>query len=329
MKVAIVGATGLVGETLIRVMEQRGFPAEEIIPYASEESSGRSIGFKGRYFPVRPLTEEQIEPCDFAFFSAGGEVSRRWAPKFSGAGAVVIDKSSAFRLDKKVPLVVPEVNHSDLLTHQGIIANPNCSTIQLVLALYPLHRSFRLKSIVVTSFQSVSGGGKPAMMELETQLKDPHSPPDNLPRRIGGNCIPQIGEFFPDGETAEEKKFRDETRKILHLNELKVSATAVRVPVKIGHSLSVHALFAERIELNDAIEVLSNAPGLIVCPNAEKYPTPWETAGRDFTFVGRIRSSPDFPHAIDMWIVADNLRKGAATNALQIVETLIDFKESI
>ncbi|MBC8204479.1 aspartate-semialdehyde dehydrogenase [bacterium] len=329
MRIAVIGATGLAGGELLKALAQRDFPVDELIPYATESSSGQLVKFAGRSLIVTSLGYSNLIPCDFAFFCAGDDISRKWAPEFVKNGAVVIDKSNAFRLDPNVPLVVPEVNHADALNHQGIIANPNCSTIQMVLPLYPLHNIYKLKSVIVTSFQSVSGAGKDALAEYESQLSGGLAPPAVLPRRIAGNCIPQIGGFTDFGETTEEAKFRYESRKIMHIKDLKVSAAAVRVPVKIGHSLSVHAAFEKELIYDDIVEVLSNAPGVITFAEQDKYPTPLETAGKDFVFVGRLRITPDFPRSLNMWITADNLRKGAATNAVQIAETVLNFQKAI
>jgi aspartate-semialdehyde dehydrogenase len=320
MKVAIIGATGLVGETVLKVLEERNFPADVIFPYASERSQGENIRFRGKDYPVRLLSGDTIETCDLAFFSGGSKVSQQWAPVFRDKGALVIDKSSAFRNDPEIPLIVPEVNPQDIAQHKGIISNPNCSTIGLVCAVYPLHLEFGLKAMVVTSFQSVTGAGKKALQELEQQTVDSSLPPQEFPHPIAFNCLPQIGKFLQDGETTEDVKFRDESRKIMGISDLQVTATAVRVPVKIGHGMSVFALFNKRITVEKAQEVLAKAPSVQLYPEADKYPIALDCVGRDDTLVGRIRIAQGFPNALNLWIVVDNLRKGAATNAVQIAE---------
>ena len=320
MKAAIVGATGIVGEMFLKVLEERDFPVEAIHPYASSRSAGGEVYFKGERFKVRGLSAQNIEACDLALFSAGSEAALQWALKFVAEGALVVDNSSAFRANPDVPLVAPEVNPEKIITHKGIIANPNCSSIGLVVSVYPLHHRFRLKSMIVTSFQSVSGAGREAMEELEAQLIDPSFPPLVFPGTIAGNCIPQIGDFLADGETAEERKFRDESRKIMGIPELNISATAVRVPVKIGHSLAVFAQFENPVSPEKAMDILRNAPGVKVFMRKEDYNTSIEAAGSDFVFVSRVRQAPGFENSLNLWITLDNLRKGAATNAIRIAE---------
>ncbi len=319
-KVAIVGVTGLVGELFLRVMEQRGFPAATIFPYATRHSAGKDVMFAGRSYTVRNIEREALEPCDLALFSAGAEAAKRWAPMFRDRGALVVDNSSAFRSGEDVPLIVPEVNPGAVKQSRGIIANPNCSTIGMAAALYPLHRRFGLRSVVITSLQSVSGAGRRALRELKAQIEDTGAPAEVFPRRIGGNCIPQIGAFHQDGETAEEAKFRDEGRKIMGIPNLQVSATAVRAPIQVGHSLSILARFDREVSVEAALEVLSKAPGIKVFDSAEDYPTPLDAAENDLTLVGRVRQAKDFENSLKLWVTLDNLRKGAAVNAVQIAE---------
>lgn len=320
MKVAIVGAAGLVGEMFLRVMEERGFPASDIIPYGTSHSAGKMVSFGDQIYQIKDLGRSGVEECGLALFSAGAEASKAWAPKFRDKGALVVDNSSAFRNDPEVPLVVPEVNPEAVHNHRGLIANPNCSTIGMVTALYPLHRRFGLSGVVVTSFQSVSGAGRRAVMELEEQNSRASAPAAIFPRKIAGNCIPQIGGFFSDGETSEERKFRDEGRKIMGIPNLKVSATAVRAPITVGHSLSIHAWFETDVCAENAVDALSQAPGLQVFPSPEDYPTPADAAGQDAVLVGRIRNPEGFENSLNLWIALDNTRKGAATNAVQIAE---------
>lgn len=320
MNVSIVGATGLVGDMFLRTLEERDYPVSTILPYATEKSAGVKVHFKGKNYTVKRLQGGNIKKCELAFFSGGAKTAKRWAGAFRDAGALVVDNSSAFRGDNDVPLVVPEVNPDSVRDHHGIISNPNCSTIGMVVALNPLHRAFSLKSVIVTSFQSVSGAGRDAVMELERQQSDNHALPQVFPRRIAGNCLPQIGEFLHSGETVEERKFRDESRKIMNLPELEVCATAVRVPVTVGHSLSIHARFSRPVNEDEALELLASAPGIRLFSSPDEYPTPLEVAGMDLTLVGRVRSVPGFDRSLNLWVVVDNLRKGAATNAVQIAE---------
>ncbi|NQS97915.1 MAG: aspartate-semialdehyde dehydrogenase [candidate division Zixibacteria bacterium] len=320
MRIAIVGATGIVGEMFLRLLEERDFPVTEIIPYASSRSAGETVSFRNEKYPVRDLSPENIEPCELALFSAGADTAMQWARRFVDMGALVVDNSSAFRAIDDVPLVVPEVNPEAIILHKGIIANPNCSTIGLVAVVYPLHHRFNLKSMVITSFQSVSGAGRTALAELQSQIENPSVPAKTFPRRIADNCIPQIGDFLLDGETEEERKFRDESRKIMNAPGIEVAAAAVRVPIKIGHSLSLHARFQKPVTPDEAKNTLANAPGVKLLPENNAYPTPLEAAGRDEIFVGRIRSAQGFANSLNLWIVLDNLRKGAAANAVKIAE---------
>lgn len=346
--VAVVGATGAVGSEMIRVLEQRQFPVQRIAFLASERSAGKRLRFRGRAYTVQRLTAEAFSGIDVALFSAGAARSLEFAPAAVQRGAVVVDNSSAFRMDPQVPLVVPEVNPGAIRRHRGIIANPNCSTIILVVALKPLHDAARIARCIVTTFQSVSGAGAKAMHQLVTEtgslmrrLKvhadasaarslvqfDPHVAPSLatariLPSQIAWNVIPQIDQFADDGYTKEEWKMVRETRKIMELPDLPVLATCVRVPVLVGHAESVAAVFERPLSPDDAREMLRHQPGLRVIdvPSKGRYPMPVDCAGRDEVLVGRIRRDPTVPHGLAFWVVGDNLRKGAATNAVQIAE---------
>lgn len=327
--VAIVGATGAVGNEMIEVLGERGFPVGDLRLFASERSVGETIPFKEEDYRVDLLQDNVFGGIDIALFSAGGEISLEFAPKAVSAGAVVIDNSSAFRMSPEVPLVVPEVNPLAIKRHKGIIANPNCSTIQMVTALKPLHDRARIKRIVVTTFQSVSGHGKEAMDELFEQTRAILSFQDVkvevFPYQIAFNCLPQIDVFLDNSYTKEEMKMVNETRKILEDDTIRITATTVRVPVYIGHSESVNIETEEKLTANEARAILSTAPGVIVYddPKRNIYPVPLDVAGKDEVFVGRIREDESIQKGLNLWIVADNLRKGAATNAVQIAEMLI------
>ena len=328
-RVAVVGATGAVGSQMVEVLEERKFSVETLVPLASARSAGGTVSFCGSETAVKELSKDSFGHVDIALFSAGSDVSREFAPIAAKAGAVVIDNSSAWRMDQQVPLVVPEVNPQDVRQHQGIIANPNCSTIQLVVALKPLHDHCRIKRIVVTTFQSVSGTGKEAMDELmdESQavlsFQDPH--PKVYPHQIAFNCLPHIDEFLPSGYTKEEMKMVHETRKIMGDGSIAVTATTVRVPVYIGHSESVNVETERKLTANEARAVLSVAPSVKVYddPGRAIYPMPLDVVGTDDVYVGRIREDESIPNGLHLWIVADNLRKGAALNAVQIAELLV------
>ncbi len=320
-RVAVVGATGLVGQTMLAVLRERDFPAREIVPFASARSAG--IDLDG--LTVRGLDDESIQGFDLALFSAGASVSREWGPRFVEAGAIVVDNSSAFRRDPEIPLVVSEVNPHALERHRGLIANPNCSTMQLLVALAPIHRAAGIERLVVSTYQSVGGTGKKAIDELDAQahasLHGMEMPePEIYPERIGFNVIGAAG-TFAEGEdhTDEERKMMFETRKILEDESIGVAVTCVRVPVRIGHSIAVNIQTREPLSADEARALLEEAPGVVV----EDVPTPLGAEGRDEVFVGRIRDDPSHPRALSMWIVADNLRKGAATNAVQIGELLV------
>ncbi|MBM4122053.1 MAG: aspartate-semialdehyde dehydrogenase [Nitrospira sp.] len=327
--VAVVGATGAVGAEMIEVLEERKFPVDKLIPLASSRSAGGSVSFQGREITVQELTTDSFADVDVALFSAGSDVSREFAPIAAKAGAVVIDNSAAWRMDKEVPLVVPEVNPHDLNSHRGIIANPNCSTIQMVVALKPLHDEARIKRIVVTTFQSVSGTGKEAMDELMEECKAllgfRQPEPKVYPHQIAFNCLPHIDEFLPTGYTKEEMKLLHETRKIMGDPSIQVTATTVRVPVYIGHSESVNIETQRKLSANEARVILSTAPGVQLYddPAHAIYPMPLDATGKDEVYVGRIREDESIPNGLNLWIVADNLRKGAALNAVQIAELLV------
>ncbi|WP_457568531.1 aspartate-semialdehyde dehydrogenase [Desulfurobacterium sp.] len=328
--VAVVGATGAVGKEMIKVLEQRNFPVDNIKLLASERSAGKKLKFRGEEITVEKLTPESFKGVEIALFSAGGDRSKQFAPEAVKRGAVVIDNSSAFRMDKDVPLVVPEVNPEDVRWHRGIIANPNCSTIQMVVALKPLYDLSKIRRIVVSTYQAVSGAGAAAIEELKRQseavLKGTKvPPPEKIPRQIAFNCVPQIDVFFDDGYTKEEHKMVNETKKIMHDPQIKVCATCVRVPVFIGHSESVNIEFENPVSVEDAVRALQNAPGVEVMDDFKNgvYPTAVDVAGKDAVLVGRIRKDDTIDNGLNLWIVGDNLRKGAALNAVQIAELLV------
>ncbi|HTP40997.1 MAG TPA: aspartate-semialdehyde dehydrogenase [Nitrospiria bacterium] len=330
--VAVVGATGAVGREMVEILEERKFPIDELRLLASERSKGEGITFHGADLEVGVLTDASLAGLDFALFSAGADVSRRYAPVAVKQGAIVIDNSSAFRMEPSVPLVVPEVNPGALARHQGLIANPNCSTIQMVVALKPLHDAARIRRIVVTTFQSVSGTGKEAMDELLAQSKAllnfQEVERKVYPHQIAFNCLPHIDDFTDDGDSKEELKMVNETRKILDDQTIRVSATTVRVPVFRGHSESVNIETERPLSAREARALLSEAPGVTVLddPKRAVYPLPLEAAGQDAVYVGRVRADRSVEHGLNLWVVSDNLRKGAALNAIQIAEELIKDK---
>ena len=329
--IAVVGATGAVGNEMISVLEQRNFPVDQLRLFASERSEGKTLDFHGNPVKVEVLTDKVFDGIDIALFSAGGDRSTEFAPVAAKAGCIVVDNSSAWRMDPKVPLVVPEVNPDDIKKHKGIIANPNCSTIQMVVVLKPIHDAAMITRVVVTTFQSVSGTGKKAMDELLNQTKDllnfRDAIPSVYPHQIAFNCLPHIDRFMDDGYTKEEIKMVNETKKILGDDSVKVSATTVRVPVFKGHSESLNIETENKISANEARAILSAAPGVIVYDAPEKniYPLQTICADKDEVYVGRIREDDTIDNGINMWISADNLRKGAALNAVQIAEKLIEF----
>jgi aspartate-semialdehyde dehydrogenase len=328
-RVAVLGATGLVGREMLKVLEQRSFPISELIPLASERSAGKSVEFCGKPYVVTTVDDSSFKNVDIALFSAGGTASRRWAPTAVNAGAIVIDNSAAWRTDPSVPLVVPEINPEDLRLHKGIIANPNCSTVQAVLALYPLHKAAGLEYVSYATYQSVSGTGSEALDALEKgsrALLDGLEPSHNLvyPHPIAFDLLPHIGAFDKDGVTEEEWKMVRESRKIMGMPNLMVSCTTVRVPIFRGHGEAIVARFKRKISPEEVLEILSNAPGVEVLdiPGDSVYPRPRYCEGKDPVYVGRIRADTGMDNAIAMWVVADNLRKGAALNAVQIAEIL-------
>ncbi len=326
--VAVVGATGAVGTEMIEVLQERKFPVSRLVPLASARSAGGTVTFAGNEVSIEVLTKDSFAGVDIALFSAGADLSREFAPIAVKAGAVVIDNSATWRMTPEVPLVVPEVNAHDIQWHKGIIANPNCSTIQMVVALKPLHDEARIKRIVVTTFQSVSGTGKDAMEELMTECQDllsfKSANPKVYPYQIAFNCLPQIDDFLPSGYTKEEMKMVHETRKIMGDQSIHVTATTVRVPVYIGHSEAVNIETERKLSANDARAILSTAPGVLLYddPAHKIYPMPLEVAGKDEVYVGRVREDESIANGLNLWVVADNLRKGAALNAVQIAEHL-------
>ncbi len=325
LKVAIAGPTGAVGHALLQVMAERKFPVRELVLMASSHSAGSTVTFEGESLTVHEVTAELFQGVDVAFFATGADISSRWIPVAVAAGAVAIDKSSFYRMDPAVPLVVPEVNARDLEEHHGIIASPNCSTIQLVVAVAPLIRRAGARRLVVASYQSVSGTGQKAMSELETQTRDVlagKTPVAELyPRPIAFNLFPHIDDFDLEGNTGEEIKIVRETRKILGLPTLPITATCVRVPVFISHAEAVWLETEEELGPAEAQAILSRAEGVQLW-EGNGYPTPLDAAGKDPVMVGRVRRDPTVPNGLVLWVVADNLRKGAATNAVQIAETL-------
>lgn len=324
MKVAVVGATGLVGKTMLRILEERKFPVTELIPVATANSAGKKVMFSGREYTVVTCEEAVAMKADIALFSAGGTTSLEWAPRFAQVGTTVIDNSSAWRMNEKCPLVVPEINADVLTKEDKIIANPNCSTIQMVMVLNPLHKKYKLRRIVVSTYQSVSGTGKNAVDQLMNERKG-ISGAMAYPYNIDMNVLPHVDSFLENGYTKEEMKMVNETRKILRSDEIKVTATTVRVPVVGGHSEAVNAEFEKQFEMSDVKQLLAHAAGVTVIddPAQLQYPMPTFAEGKDDVFVGRIRRDESQPHTLNLWVVSDNLRKGAATNAVQIAEYLL------
>jgi aspartate-semialdehyde dehydrogenase len=332
-KVACVGATGNVGREMLNILNERSFPADEVVALASRRSVGTEVSFGDRTLKVKALEHYDFSDVDICLMSAGGSVSKEWSPKIGAAGAVVIDNSSAWRMDADVPLIVPEVNADAVagFTKRNIIANPNCSTAQLVVALKPLHDAAKIKRVVVSTYQSVSGAGKDAMDELFSQTKAVYTNSDivnkKFPKRIAFNVIPQIDVFMEDGYTKEEWKMMAETKKILD-PKIQLTATCVRVPVFIGHSEAVNVEFEKPMTPDEAREILRRAPGLLVIDKHEPggYATPYECAGEDATYISRIREDATVENGLAFWCVSDNLRKGAALNAVQIAECLVNRK---
>jgi aspartate-semialdehyde dehydrogenase len=329
--VAVVGATGAVGRQMVACLEERRFPVHRLIPLASEKSLGKNVTFLDKEIPVEVLTRESFAGVEIALFSAGGTISKEFAPIAAAAGAVVVDNSSAWRMDPEIPLVVPEVNPGDIAqyTRHGIIANPNCSTIQMVVVLKPLHDAARIKRVVVSTYQAVSGTGHKAVEELAQQVRALFNNQELVkkvyPHRIAFNCLPHIDVFQENGYTKEEMKMVNETMKILGDSTIQVTATTVRVPVFYGHSESVNVETHRKLSVPEARELLASTPGVKVVddPLRNQYPMPLDAAGQDLTLVGRIREDFSIENGLNLWVVADNIRKGAATNTVQIAEILI------
>ena len=326
--VAVVGATGLVGRKMIQVLEERNFPVGQLTLLASPRSAGTQLKFKGTAYRVDALTPGSFAGVEIALFSAGATVSREFAPHAVTAGALVIDNSSAFRMDAQIPLVVPEVNPEMILQNRGIIANPNCSTIQMVVALKPLHDIWKIRRVVVSTYQSVTGAGKKGLTQLEDEIAQRPSGEKKFPHAIAYNILPQVDVFLDDRYTKEEHKMMEETRKIMGDPNIRVTATCVRVPVYGGHSEAVNVEFEKEYDMRELVDVLRQTPGIILQDEPERsaYPMPVHSWEKDEVFVGRIRRDPSVPSGVNLWIVADNLRKGAATNAVQIAEEWIRRK---
>jgi aspartate-semialdehyde dehydrogenase len=327
MKIAIVGATGMVGEVMLQVLAERNFPITELIPVASEKSVGKQIEYKGKNYTVVGLQTALDMKPDIALFSAGGETSLIWAPKFTEVGTTVIDNSSAWRMDENTKLVVPEINASSLTKEDKIIANPNCSTIQMVLALAPLHVKYKIKRVIVSTYQSITGTGVKAVEQLENEYAGKKGE-QAYKYQIHRNAIPQCDVFEENGYTKEEMKLVRETQKILNDKTIAVTATAVRVPIVGGHSEAVNVEFENDFDVSEIRQILHNTSGITVQDNLDTftYPMPLYAQGKDDVFVGRIRRDESQPNTLNMWIVADNLRKGAATNTIQIAEYLVANK---
>jgi aspartate-semialdehyde dehydrogenase len=325
MKLAVVGATGLVGQEILKVLEERTFPFDELYLVASSKSVGQVMKFKGKEYKIKSIEETCELAPDVAIFSAGGTTSTEWAPKFAEAGSIVIDNSSAWRMDPTKKLIVPEINGHELTIDDRIIANPNCSTIQMVLVLAPLHVKYRLKRIVVSTYQSVTGTGKDAVQQMMDERKGVNGP-KVYPHQIDMNALPHIDSFLDNGYTKEEMKMVNETRKIIGDKSIGVTSTTVRIPSIGGHSEAVNVEFYEDFNISEVRSILSSTPGVIVQddPKNNIYPMPINSKGRDEVFVGRIRRDESQPNTLNLWIVADNLRKGAATNAVQIAEFMLE-----
>ena len=324
IKLAVVGATGVVGRTVLKVLEEKNLPISEYALFSSSKSAGERLSILGKEYTVRELNENSFdEGFDYAIFSAGGAVSEKYAPIAASKGCIVVDNSSFFRMHDDVPLVVPEVNFEDALKNHGIIANPNCSTIQAMLPLKALDDKYKIKRVVYSTYQAVSGAGRNGLIDLEERNTEGNL--KKFPHQIYDNCLPHIDVFLDNGYTKEEMKMIDETKKILHRPDLKVTATTVRVPVSNSHSESINVEFENEFDLNELIDTLNNFPNIIVMndSSSDSYPMPILSNGHDEVFVGRIRRDESVENGINMWVVADNIRKGAASNAVQIVEKLI------
>ena len=327
--VAVVGATGMVGRTFLKVLEESNLPVENYYLMASKRSAGSKITFMGKEYIIEELTENSFDKdIDIVLMSAGGSTSQKFAPIAAAKGCIVIDNSSAWRMDPEVPLVVPEVNPDDIKWNKGIIANPNCSTIQAMVALKPLHDKYKIKRVVYSTYQAVSGAGLAGYQDLEEGLKG--AAPKKFPHPIAGNCIPHIDDFLPNGYTKEEMKMVNETRKILGEDAMRITATTVRVPVFNGHSESINVEFFNDFDLDELKTVLKNAPGVVIKddPANNVYPLAIDATGTNETYIGRIRRDESVDSGINMWVVADNIRKGAAANAVQIAQKVIEFWEN-
>jgi len=325
MKVAVVGVTGMVGKVMLEVLEEQNFPITQLIPVASERSKGKLINYRGASYEVVTIPEAIGMKPDIAIFSAGGGTSLQWAPEFAAVGTTVVDNSSAWRMDPSKKLIVPEINAGELTAEDKIIANPNCSTIQMVMALAPLHRVYGIDRLVISTYQSITGTGMKAVAQWQAE-RDGQAAEMVYPHPIDRNCLPHCDVFLENGYTKEEMKLVHETRKIFGNNDLRITATAVRVPVVGGHSESVNASFHKDFDLDEVRTLLSETPGVIVQDDLDKnvYPMPLTAQNKDEVFVGRIRRDDSQPNTLNMWVVADNLRKGAATNAVQIANYLLE-----
>lgn len=327
--VAIVGASGAVGVEMIRTLERRNFPVGSLRLLASKRSAGKSLNFRGETLTIEELTPSSFEGVDIALFSAGGGISKEWGPEAVKAGAVVVDNSSAFRLDASVPLVVPEINAQDALSHQGIIANPNCTTAITLMALYPLHQAFGVERVFASTYQAVSGTGAQAIVELENQVRQLSQgedvSPEVYPHQIAFNVLPHVDSFLAEGYTREEMKLENEGRKIMHHPSFRASVTCVRVPVYRAHSIAISAEFQQPVDLQRARDILSRAPGLDVVddPQQNQYPLPLLASGKDHCQVGRLRVDCALDNGLCFWVAGDQLLKGAALNAVQIAELLV------
>ena len=328
MKLAVVGVTGLVGSVILEVLEETGFKYDEFLPVASERSVGKTIKLNGKHHTVIGLEDAVAAKPDIAIFSAGGSTSLEWAPKFAKAGTIVIDNSSAWRMDPDKKLVVPEINASSLTAGDKIIANPNCSTIQMVVALAPLHKKYGIKRLVISTYQSFTGTGVKAVDQYNTEKNGEKSESPAYPHQIFENCLPHCDVFYDNGYSREEMKLVNETKKILSDDHIKITATAVRVPVNGGHSESINVEFDNEYKISDVREILANTSGIIVQddPGNNVYPMPLFAKNKNEVFVGRIRRDESVDNGLNMWVVADNLRKGAATNAVQIAQYLVENK---
>ena len=325
MKVAVVGATGLVGTVMCQLLEERDFPITDFLPVASAKSAGKKLTFKGKEYTIVTNEDAVKAKPDIALFSAGGSISQEWAPKYAEAGTTVIDNSSAWRMDETKRLVVPEINAKVLTKADKIIANPNCSTIQMVLALSPLHDAYGIQRLVVSTYQSITGTGVKAVRQYEQEAKGEENVEKAYPYQIYGNAIPHCDVFYDNGYTKEELKLVNETRKILDDQSLKITATAVRIPTTGGHSESINITFDKDFDVNEVRRLLSETPGVVVMDDVKNniYPMPLLSNGKDEVFVGRIRRDHSADNSLNIWVVSDNLRKGAATNAIQIAEYLV------